>query len=158
MVDHSEIRNLSPFVSFLFAHLGASLSYSSDHCPQVGDFALRDSSLGLVMGDLYPLLHQSLDWFKAMRGVFVEERMGFKIRLSNLGMGLSSSGNTTGAETDTAASIPMSSQPSVSQSPQPFHALKEECSLNEETLSRFMDRFQFPKETRVRLPRLSEKS
>ena len=49
MVDHSEIRNLSPFVSFLFAHLGASLSSSSDHRPWVRDFALGDSSLGLVV-------------------------------------------------------------------------------------------------------------
>ena len=76
-----------------------------------------------------------------MRGVFVEERMGSKIRSSDLGTGLLSSGNTTGAKMDTAASIPVSSQPSVSQSPRPFHALKEECSLNEGTQSRFKDRF-----------------
>ena len=76
-----------------------------------------------------------------MRGVFVEERMGSKIMLSDLGTGLLSSGNTTGAKMDTAASIPMSSQPSVSQSRRPFHAFKEECSLNEETQSRFKDRF-----------------
>ena len=50
MVDHSEIRNLSPFVSFLSARLRASLSSSSDHRPQVRDFALGDSSLGLVVG------------------------------------------------------------------------------------------------------------
>ena len=30
--------------------------------------------------------------------------------------------------------------------------------MNEETLSRFRDRFQFLEETRIRLPRLSEKS
>ena len=39
-----------------------------------------------------------------------------------------------------------------------LHTLKEECSLSEETLSRFRDRLQFPDETRVRLPRLDEKS
>ena len=44
----------------------------------------------------------------------MEERMGSKIRSSDLGTGLLSSGNTTGAKMDTAASIPMSSQPSVS--------------------------------------------
>ena len=65
MVDHYEIRNLSPSVSFFFACLGASLSSFGNHCPQVGDFALGDNSLGLVLGDLYPLLRQSLDWFKA---------------------------------------------------------------------------------------------
>ena len=34
-----------------------------------------------------------------------------------------------------------------------FHALKEECDLDDETLSRFKDRFQFPDRVRVRLPR-----
>lgn len=86
------------------------------------------------------------------------ERMGSKIRSSDLETGLLSSGDTTGAETDIAASVPMFSQPSVSQPPRSFHALKEECSLNEETLSKFRDRFQFPEETKIRLPRSSEKS
>ena len=35
MVDYSEVRHLSPFVSFVFAHLGAFLKSSSGHRPQV---------------------------------------------------------------------------------------------------------------------------
>ena len=53
---------------------------------------------------------------------------------------------------------PHCSRSSISQPPQPFHALKEEHSLNEENHSRFRCRFQFHEETRIRLPRLSEKS
>ena len=33
-----------------------------------------------------------------------------------------------------------------------FHALEEECGLDDETLSRFKDKFQFPDRVRVRLP------
>lgn len=158
MVDYSKFRHLSPFLSFFFARLGASLGSFGDRCPQVGDFALGDSSLGLALGDLYPLLRQSLNWFRVVQGVFEEERMGSEVRSSDLETSLSSSGDTIRAKTDTPALVPSSSQPSVSQPPRAFHALKKECSLNEETLSRFRDRFQFPKETRIHLPRLSEKS
>ena len=73
-------------------------------------------------------------------------------------MGLSSSDDTVGAETDSTTLVPSSSQPSISKTPSSFHTLKEECSLSEETLSRFRDRLQFPDETRVRLPRLDEES
>lgn len=38
-----------------------------------------------------------------------------------------------------------------------FHALKEKCSLDKDTLFRFRDRCQLPNETRIRLPRLGEK-
>ena len=37
-----------------------------------------------------------------------------------------------------------------------FFALKKEYGLDAETLSRFRDRFQFPKRVRVRLPRKEE--
>ena len=70
--------------------------------------------------------------------------MRFEIRSSDLETGLSSSVGTDGAETDSAAFIPVSSQPSISPPPQSFHAFKEKCSLNEETFGRFRDRFQFP--------------
>ena len=33
-----------------------------------------------------------------------------------------------------------------------FHALEEECGLDDETLSRFKEKFQFPDRVRVRLP------
>lgn len=39
-----------------------------------------------------------------------------------------------------------------------FHALKEKCTLSEDTLFSFRDRFQFPNETRVHLPRSGEKA
>ena len=84
--------------------------------------------------------------------------MGSEIRLSDLEIGFSSSVDTIGAKKDTIAFAPMSSQSFISQPPQPFHALKEEHSLNEENHSRFRYRFQFPEETRIHLPRLSEKS
>ena len=119
---------------------------------------MGDSSLGLVLAVLYPLLHQSLNWLKAVQGVLAGERMGSEVRSRDLETSLSSSGDTIGAEIDTAALVPLSSQPSVSQPSRFFHALKEKYSLNEETLSRFRDRFQFPKETRIRLPCSGKKS
>ena len=69
MVDYSNIRCTSPSVAFFFAHLGAFIGFSSGPCPHVGDFALGESGLSLVLGDPYPLLCQSLDWFESMRGV-----------------------------------------------------------------------------------------
>ena len=60
--------------------------------------------------------------------------MGFEVRLSDFETGLSSSAGTAGAETETAASVPLSSLPSVSAPPRSFHALKEKCSLKEDTL------------------------
>ena len=116
MVDYSDIRSISPSVASFFARLGASLDSSIGHCPRVGDFVLGDSSLGLVLGDLYPLLHRSLDWFGIVREVR-RERMGSKVRSSVLETGLLSSASMTGAETDTTTSIPVSSQPSISQPP-----------------------------------------
>lgn len=117
MVDYSDIRHISPSVVFFFAHLGASLGFSSDHYLWVGDFALGESSLGLVLGDLYPLLCRSLDWFGTVQEVLRKERMGSEVRSSDLETRLSSSAGTAGAETDTATFLPVSSQPFVSQPP-----------------------------------------
>ena len=110
------------------------------------------------MVNLYPLLCQSLDWFRSVQEVLWSERMGSEIRSSDLETGLSSNVGTAETDTDTAASIPVSPHPSVLPSSRPFHALKEKCSLNEETLGRFRDRFQFPEETRICLPRSGENS
>lgn len=63
MMDYSDIKHISSSVAFFLAHLGVFIGFSSGHCPRVGDFALGDSSLGLILGSLYPLLRQSLDWF-----------------------------------------------------------------------------------------------
>ena len=64
MVDYSYIRHTSPSVAFFFTRLGAFIGFSSGHCPRVGDICLGDSSLNLMLGDLYPLLCQSLGWFE----------------------------------------------------------------------------------------------
>lgn len=63
-------------------------------------------------------------------------------------------------EVDTAVSAPpplnsSSSSPTVLSA---FHALKEVCSLEEDTLFRFRDRFQISNETKIHLPRSSEKA
>ena len=79
-----------------------------------------------------------------------------EVRSSDLEANLPSSANIGGAETDTAVSMPLPSRPSTS--PRSFYALQEECSLRKDTFLRFKDRFQFPEETRVHLPRKGEKS
>ena len=53
--------------------------------------------------------------------------------------------------------IAISKLPSSSSS-LPLHALSESCSLIESHLKGFRKRFQFPKNTSVRLPRLAEKA
>ena len=69
MVYYSDIRHTSPSIAFFFARLGAFLGSSSGHCPQVGGFVLGDSGLELALVSLYPLLCQSLDWFRSVREV-----------------------------------------------------------------------------------------
>ena len=112
---------------------------SSDQHLQIGDFVLGNNSLGLVLGNLYPLLCQSLAWFKSMRGVLTRESMGSEVRSSDLEIGSSSSASTAGVEIDTVTSVPSfvpsSSRPSVSATPQTFHALKEKCSLKVDTFN-----------------------
>ena len=136
MVDYSDIRNTSPSVAFFFARLGAFLGSPSGHCLRVGGFVLGDSGLELALVSLYPLLRQSLDWFRSMREVLRRERMGSEIRSSDLEMGLSFNAGTARTDIDTTASIPMSYHLSISPPSRPFHALKEKCSLNKETLGR----------------------
>ena len=82
--------------------------------------------------------------------------MSSEVRSSSLEANLSFNTDKGGVEMDTVVSVPLSSRPSVSASPWFFHAFQEECSLKEETFLRFKDRFQFPEETRVRLPRRGE--
>ena len=100
MVDYSDIRHTSPSVTFFFTCLGAFIGFSSEHCPQIGDFALGDSSLSLVLGDLYLLLCQSLGWFELVRGVLRRENMSSEVRSSDLEADLSSSTGTGGVETE----------------------------------------------------------
>ena len=147
MFENSEVRQHCPSFSFLFARLGASLGSFYTHCPPIEGFVSRDNSLGFVLADLFPLLHQSVNWSEKLvsgRGVMSE------VRSSELETGLSSSDDPIEAEVDTAASS--------WREIRAFHALREECALDTNNLFRFRDRFQFPKGVRVRLPREGEKA
>ena len=61
MVGNSKVKCTSPFVAFLFAHLGALVESSgdplgtlspSDSYPQIEEFVFSGRGLGLVLGDL----------------------------------------------------------------------------------------------------------
>ena len=157
-MNYSDIRRTSSLIAFFFARLGVLIGCSSGHYPQIGDLALGDNSLRLVLGDLYPLLCQSLGWFNLVRGVLKRKKMSFEVRSSGLEANLSSNAGTSAVEMDIVVSMPLSSRPSISASPRSFHILQEECSLKEDTFLRFNDRFQFLEETRIRLLRKGEKS
>ena len=71
-----------------------------------------------------------------------------EVRSSELETGLSSSSEPV--EVDTAVS--------ASREVRAFYALNEECGLDDDTFSRFKDRFQFPNRVRVRLPGKGERA
>ena len=173
MVDYSEIRRASPSIAFLFARLeglldsssdplGVLSPRSSDQYLQIRDFIVGHSGIDLALGDLYPLLHQSLSWFKSVHSVFRWENMGSEVRSSDPERGSSSNVDVDEARTDTTTSMPTSVPSSsvipASATPRPFHALKEKCTLKAVVFDKFRDRFQFPDETRARLPRKGEKA
>ena len=136
MVSGSEVRVICPSVSFFFACLGAALGVSGDFLPLVGDFVFAGCGLSLVIGELSPILGQSLAWFEG------ETRRMAEVQSSELETRLSSSGGPEGG--DTAVSAP--------RVVRAFHALEEVYGLDEETVSRFKDRFQFPERVHVRRP------
>ena len=108
MLSSSEVRALYPSVSFHFARLGGSLGIF----PYLEKFVLEGSGLCIVLGDLLPLLCQSIDWFEALireRGVMSE------VRSSELEIGLSSSDRPV--ERDIAVSAP--------REVRAFHALQK---------------------------------
>ena len=154
MVGNSEVKHTSPSVAFLFARLGALVESSndplgalspSDSYTQIEGFVFSGSGLGLVLGDLYPLLYKSQVWFKSIREVLRRENMGFEVGSGDLERGSSSNVGGEGARVDTATFVP-SHAPSSSHPPAPaiacpFHALKEKCSLKIEVFSKFRDRF-----------------
>ena len=75
------------------------------------------------------------------------------VRSSELETRLSSNAESLNKVVDTTASkLPSSS------SSRPLHAVFEYCSLKESHLKGFRKRFQFPKGTSIRLPRLGEKA
>ena len=139
MVSSSEVRIACPSISFLFACLGGSLGVF----PHLENFISEGNSLGVVVADLLTLLRQSIDWFWDL----VREVMS-KVRSSELEIGLSSSGDPM--EGDTAVSNPREIRA--------FYAFSEECGLDADTLGRFKDKFQFPKQVKVRLPNKEERA
>ena len=160
MVGYTKFRNISPSIAFLFASLGGLLDSSGDRYPQIGGFVVGDSGLNLALGDLYPLLHQSLSWFKSVCGVLRREDMGLELGSSGQERVSSSGVVADRAVRDTATSVPPCSSilPSTSTTSRPFHALKEKCTLKLDVFNKFRDIFQFPNETRARLPRKGVKA
>ena len=104
--------------------------------PHLENFFFEGNSLSIALATLLPLLRQSIDSFQSL--LRERERMS-EVRSSELETGLSSSGDPV--EGDTAVSTP--------QEVRAFHALKEECGLDADTLGRFKDRFQFSEQVRV---------
>ncbi|KAM4109597.1 hypothetical protein ACJW30_03G131800 [Castanea mollissima] len=145
MVNSAEVRVTCPSVSFFFACLGASLGASCAFLPLVGNFAFKGSGLGVVLGELSPMLCQSINWFESLVS---KRRVMSEVRSSELETGLSSSNDPV--EGDTTVSVPGEVRA--------FHALGEMCGLDGEMLSRFKDRFQFPNRDRVRLPHEEERA
>ena len=136
MVSGSKVRVVCPSVSFFFFRLGATLGVFGDFLPLVGDFIFASCGLSLVIGELSPILGQSLAWFEG------ETRRMAEVRSSELEIRLSSS---DGLEVgDTTISAP--------QEVRAFHALEEVCGLDTDIVDRFKDRFQFSKCVRVRRP------
>ena len=136
MVSGFEVRAACPSVFFFFARLGAALGVSDDFFPLVGDFIFVGCGLSLVIGELSPILGQSLAWFEG------ETRRMAEVRSGELETGLSSSGDPEGGDIAIYA-------PRVVRA---FHALEKVCGLDDETVGRFKDRFQFPKRVRVCRP------
>ena len=117
-----------PLSFFFFARLGAALAVSGDFFPLIGDYLFEGCGLSVVLGELSPILGQSLAWFEG------ETRRMLELRSSELETGLLSSDGPV--EGDTAVSIP--------RQVRAFYALNEECGLDADTVARFKDRFQFP--------------
>ena len=147
MFSSTEVRIACPSISFLFVCLGVSLGVSYTFLPLIENFVFKGSSLGITLADLVPLLCQPIDWFE---GLVSEQGAMFEVRLSELETRFSSRDNHVEVEEDTAVFVP--------REVRAFHALKEVCSLDDETLSRFKGRFQFPIRVRVRLPHGKERA
>ena len=144
MVSGSEVKATCPSVSFFFARVGATLGVFSDFLPLVGDFIFAGCGLSLVIGELSPILGQSFAWFEG------EIRRMAEVRSSELETGLSSSGNPERGGGDTVVYAP--------RVVRAFHPLEEVCGLDDETVGRFKDRFQFPERVRVRRPTNEDKA
>ena len=118
MVGYFEVQRTSPFVTFLYARLRALIESSAKpfgvlspvgtYLPIEG-FVLNGGGLGLVLGDLYPLLYKSQVWFKSIREVLRREVMGFEVGSGDLERGASSNIGREGTGVDTTTFAPSSS-------------------------------------------------
>ena len=72
--------------------------------------------------------------------------------------GVGAKGTRADIATSRSSSVPSSSLHTMSVSPRRFHALKEKCTLKADVFDNFRDRFQFPLESRARLPKKGEKA
>ena len=111
----------------------------------------RSSTIRPVLSALYPLIHQSLVRYYLEMDL-IEYRVD-DVRSSELETGLSSNAKSLNQVVDTA----VSKLPSTSTL-RPLHALSESCSLKESHLKGYTKRFQFLKETFIKLPCLGEKA
>ena len=101
MVNSFEVRITCPSVSFFFPRLGASLGTSRAFLPLVGNFVFEGSGLGVVLGELFLMLCQSINWFE---GLVSERGVMFEVRSSELKTRLSSSDDLV--EGDIAIFVP----------------------------------------------------
>ena len=76
MVSGFEVRVACPSVSFFFALLGAALGVFGDFLPLVGDFIFASCGLSVVLGELSPILGQSIAWFEGETKRMLEVRSG----------------------------------------------------------------------------------
>ena len=104
--------------------LGGSLGFF----PHLENFVFEGNCPGVVLGNLLPLLRQSLSWFE---GLVRGRKVMSEVRSSDLETGLSSNGDPV--EGDIAVSAP--------RGVRAFYAFREVCGLDAETASRFKDRF-----------------
>ena len=118
MVGYSEVQHTSPFVAFLFARFGALIESFAKPLgvlspvgsyPPIEGFVFSGGGLGLVLGDLYPLLYKSQVWFKSVREVLRREVMGSEVGSGDLERGASSNVGREGTGVDMATSMPSSS-------------------------------------------------
>ena len=118
-----------PLSFFFVCSFGGFLRYFLCFPPFGWEFFFKGCGLGVVLGELFPVLSQSVNWF---RGLVVEERKRMsEVRSSELEIGLSSNEDPAGG--DTAVSTP--------QEVRAFYAFEKVCGLDGETLGRFKDRF-----------------
>ena len=118
MVGYSEVQHTSPFVAFLFARFGALIESFAKPLgvlspvgsyPPIEGFVFSGGGLGLVLGDLYPLLYKSQVWFKSVREVLRREVMGSEVGSGDLERDASSNVGREGTGVDMATSMPSSS-------------------------------------------------